>query len=347
MRRVVAGGVATATVAIAVAGAWALRDPAAPATAATTAEQVASAPVERRTLAEEADLDGTLGYDDPEPLQAGGSGVVTALPAEGSTLRRGSVAARIDDAPVVVLYGKLPLYRSLRSGDEGRDVRQLERNLHALGYDADDEITVDTDYTAATARAVKRLEKAYGLERDGVVDPGDVVYLPSARRVGELKAGIGSRAGGTLYTTTARNRVVTIELDARRQALVEPGKKVEIELPDERKLAGRITEVGSVARAEDDGAGGSSTVIDVTVAVDGDLEGLDGSPVEVHVVRTAVEDALAVPVHALLALAGGGYGVELATDHRIVPVELGASADGYVEVRADGLEEGTHVVVAQ
>jgi hypothetical protein len=52
-------------------------------------------------------------------------------------------------------------------------------------------------------------------------------------------------------------------------------------------------------------------------------------------------------VHALLALADGGYGVELAETRRIVPVELGAAADGYVQVQGTGLGERVLVVVAQ
>ena len=54
---------------------------------------------------------------------------------------------------------------------------------------------------------------------------------------------------------------------------------------------------------------------------------------------------LAVPVNALVARRGGGYGVELAGSHRIVPVEAGLFADGYVEVSGGGIREGTRVVV--
>jgi hypothetical protein len=346
MRRVLIGGAAVATALAAGAGAWTMRGPATPATAATAAEQVASAPVERRTLSEVADLDGTMAFADPQPLQPGSQGTVTWLPGEAATLRRGSVAARIDDKPVIALYGGLPVYRQLQSGDKGRDVRQLERNLHALGYDANNEITVDNTFTAATARAVKRLERVYGLEQDGVVGLDEVVYLPGARRVGTHEVDVGAHAGGKLYDTTARSRVVRIELDARKRSLVRRGKEVQIELPDGRLLKGVISKVGRVVRSEDNGAGGTKSVLDVEVAVTGN-PGADGAPVVVHVVSTAVENALAVPVHALLALAGGGYGVELRSGGKIVPVELGASADGFVEVQGTGLAEGALVVVAQ
>ena len=53
-----------------------------------------------------------------------------------------------------------------------------------------------------------------------------------------------------------------------------------------------------------------------------------------------------MPVNALVARRGGGYGVELADSHRIVAVEAGLFADGYVEVSGrGGIREGTRVVV--
>ena len=53
---------------------------------------------------------------------------------------------------------------------------------------------------------------------------------------------------------------------------------------------------------------------------------------------------------ALLALAGGGYGVELADGDgttRLVGVETGVYADGYVQVTGDGIAEGASVVVPE
>jgi hypothetical protein len=54
---------------------------------------------------------------------------------------------------------------------------------------------------------------------------------------------------------------------------------------------------------------------------------------------------LAVPVNALVARRGGGYGVELAGSRRIVPVRAGMFADGYVAVSGGSIREGTRVVV--
>ena len=40
---------------------------------------------------------------------------------------------RVDDRPVVLLCGTVPAYRALHAGVKGRDVRQLNRNLHRRG----------------------------------------------------------------------------------------------------------------------------------------------------------------------------------------------------------------------
>jgi hypothetical protein len=56
---------------------------------------------------------------------------------------------------------------------------------------------------------------------------------------------------------------------------------------------------------------------------------------------------LTVPVAALLALAEGGYGIEVVegTTTRIVAVETAMFADGRVEVTGRGLSEGMKVGV--
>jgi hypothetical protein len=64
----------------------------------------------------------------------------------------------------------------------------------------------------------------------------------------------------------------------------------------------------------------------------------------------SVHHVLAVPISALLALAGGGYGVEVVGPtgrHWLVGVHTGVFAGGSVQVSGRGLGPGTRVVVAQ
>jgi hypothetical protein len=75
-------------------------------------------------------------------------------------------------------------------------------------------------------------------------------------------------------------------------------------------------------------------------------EGLDQAPVDVRAVSEAVENVLAVPVSALLALAEGGYAIELVdgTGTTLVSVDPGFFADGWVEITGD-VQVGDVVVV--
>ena len=66
----------------------------------------------------------------------------------------------------------------MAEGDEGTDVRQLERNLVALGHDPDGDIEVDDEYDWATTAAVRDWQEALGLDETGALEPGQVVFLP-------------------------------------------------------------------------------------------------------------------------------------------------------------------------
>ena len=66
-----------------------------------------------------------------------------------------------------------------------------------------------------------------------------------------------------------------------------------------------------------------------------------------RLVTSTASGVTAVPVEALLALAEGGYAVErrgAGDASELVPVEVGAFADGWVQVTGD-LAEGDDVVV--
>ena len=76
----------------------------------------------------------------------------------------------------------------------------------------------------------------------------------------------------------------------------------------------------------------------------------DQAPVQVTITTGSVQNALIVPVDALLAQADGRYAVEVdgtdGKDH-LVPVTLGLfdDANGTVQVTGSGLQPGQKVVV--
>ncbi|MDP9072204.1 MAG: peptidoglycan-binding protein [Actinomycetota bacterium] len=324
---------------------------------------VATTPVVRRTLVEQTKVEGSLGYAARYRVVNQLQGTFTGLADRGSVVERGQTLYEVDGRPVVLLFGARPAWRRLATGvADGPDVRQLEENLVALGHASADTLTVDDRFTVETTAAIKRWQKALGADQDGVVELGEVVFLPGAARVAdhEVALGSGAQPGSEAMTATSTTRVVTVDLDARRQDLVRVGDAVEVELPDGRRTTGTVSAVGKVATTssggdDGDGSGGSGSggddepTVEVTVALSdpaatGDL---DQAPVDVHVSRGRAENALAVPVNALVALAEGGYAVEVAegTRRRLVAVQTGLFANGMVEVSGTGLAEGTVVVV--
>jgi peptidoglycan hydrolase-like protein with peptidoglycan-binding domain len=312
-----------------------------------------TAAVARRDLRSQEEVDGTLGYGEARAVANRRQGTITALPAEGSVITRGETLYRVDGKPVPLLYGPLPAWRELSVGvDDGPDVRQLEQNLVALGYDPDRAITVDDHFSWATRAAVRRLQEVLGLEETGALGPGDVVWQPGPVRVGTLKASVGDAAGpgSAVLEVTSTARQVTIDLDASRQPYVRVGDRVDLELPGGRSTTGRVVEVGKVATAaQGDGGEEGDPTVEVVVALDQPKAtgSLDQAPVEAAITTEVRKGVLAVPVNALLALAEGGYAVELERDGRreLVGVTTGLFADGQVEVSGGGLRAGDRVVV--
>lgn len=304
--------------------------------------------VERRTLTESEAVSGELGYDGAHTIAASGSGVLTRLPADGSVVRRGQEAYRVNDEPVVLLIGKLPLYRPLSDAvDDGADVAQLERNLAALGYDPG---TVDEDFTASTREAVEDLQEDLGLEETGQVTGDHFLVLPSAVRVGAAKATIGTQLqpGVELYDGTGTARIVTIDLDVSDESLATKGAKAEVTLPGGRSTTATVASVGTVATAgtdESTGMPSGEATVPVTLTLDKpqDLEGLSAAPVTVDLTREVRADVLTVPVTALVALAEGGFAVRR-EGGELVAVEPGLYSDGYVEI-SGGLAEGDRIEV--
>ncbi|WP_041842894.1 hypothetical protein [Actinoplanes friuliensis] len=115
--------------------AWAGR-PAGPQAPADRPVAAGTTPVVRTDLSSAESLPGTLGHGAARPLKGAREGLVTWLPAPGSTVTRGRQLYRVDDQPVPLFYGSLPLFRTLATENTtGRDVHVVATNLKALGYD--------------------------------------------------------------------------------------------------------------------------------------------------------------------------------------------------------------------
>jgi HlyD family secretion protein/Putative peptidoglycan binding domain len=335
-----------------------------------TGAATTSVPVEVRDLVVTDAYEGELGFGDTEPVAAGRSGVVTGVTPVGTTVGVGGVLFDLDLQPTVLLHGEVPAFRELSvDADPGADITQLERALVDLGFG--DGVTVDSEFSDATAEAVEAWEAALGrADPDGVVTLGDVVFAPGDLRVAEVSADTGTQvqSGAEVVQVTATTKVVTLGLTVDQVANVEAGTPVTITLPDDSEAAGKISDVAtepsddaSSDGSSGDGGGGGGGGGDggeetypVTVALDDPTlaEAFDSGTVKVAVERSRTEDATAVPVIALLALREGGYAVQVADDtrpggYRLVPVEVGTIADEWAQVSGDGIEAGVEVLVPE
>lgn len=307
----------------------------------------ATAAVTRQDLTNTKTVSGQLGYG-PQRNVVGQAGTLTWLAGFGTIVERGKPLYKVDEAPVIALYGTVPMYRDLRPGSKGIDVQQLEENLRALGFT---DFDVDSEYTDATARAVKRWQTALWLPKTGKVDRSRVVFVPGAVRIAEGKGQIGGPAAGDVLSYTDVAKVVTADLDAADQSLARVGDKATVQLPGSRTVEATVTVVGTVASAPAPKSGGDpdppKVKVTLTVAEQQSLGTLDGAPVDVILAAEQHKDVLTVPVGALLALTEGGYGVQVvnAAGNRIVPVQTGMFASGRVEVRSPDLTAGMTVGV--
>jgi multidrug efflux pump subunit AcrA (membrane-fusion protein) len=321
---------------------------------ASSPDDTSTATVERRDLVDRDTVQGTLGYADSYTLLAAATGTVTRLRDPGAVVRRGQSLYDIDDAAAAwLLYGSLPAWRDFSpSMSDGEDVRQLERNLRALGYDPDHDMTIDDDWTSATTAAVERFQDDHGMTEDGTLTKGEVVFRPGATRIGEVHATVGQSVapGAQIAQLTSTSREITVDLDATRQGLVHEGDGVTVDLPNGRSTRGRIADVAKVADVP--ASEEAEPTIAVTIVLRGRAShgtGLDQAPVDVGFARERSKNVLAVPVTALLARSGGGFAVEVVADgtRRLLPVDVGTYAEDYVEVSGDGLREGMRVVSAE
>jgi multidrug efflux pump subunit AcrA (membrane-fusion protein) len=322
------------------------------------------ASVTRRSLSTQTQFNGTLGYAGSYTVLAQTHGTLTWLPRVGAVIGNGQVLYRVDQRPVVLLYGSVPAYRDLAEGAtaadvSGADVAQLNHDLVALGYvQRADVDTAWDEFGWATKVGVERLQHHLGVDLTGGLDLGDVVFLSTSARVTLRQAGLGAPATGPVLQASTTERTVSVALDPSLRTKVRTGDRVTITLPDGNTTPGTVMSVGKVATTAppsssgDSGGSGSGPTVPMHIRLThpGAAGSLDQALVEVSVTDQTVHHVLAVPVAALLARAGGGYAVEVVGAdgaHHLVSVRPGLFDDAAlkVQVSGSGLAAGQRVVV--
>jgi hypothetical protein len=282
----------------------------------------------------------------------------TMLPAVGQVVSRGQAIYAISGQPVVLLYGSVVPSRAFVAGmPAGSEVAELNANLDALGYASG---LSDDTFTAATAAAIQVFQAAHGMAVTGALALGAVVFERGPVLVTSVMPAVGADvAPGPVLGISSTVPQVTIQLAAAEQSSVKVGDRVTITLPTNQSTPGVVSTVGTVAKAPSsagDGGGGEggeeggpTIEVDVRPSDVGSIGHLDAAPVTVAITTASVSSALTVPVDALLALAGGGYALEVVEGHahRLEAVSLGLfdDAEGLVQVSGREVAAGQRVVV--
>jgi peptidoglycan hydrolase-like protein with peptidoglycan-binding domain len=342
---------AAATLTVGTAG-WAIWSNSQPQPAATGTPDHTTVQVISGDMVAETRATGRLQYTFTLPVIAGAPGTVTELPVAGATVAPGGVLYRIDTRPVILLRGTAPAWRDFSTDmTRGEDIRQLEANLKSFGFFAGEP---DDRFTWDTAAAVRAWQKSLGVEQTGSVNRSTVLFADQDLRVSALETRVGAQVGeGTpLYSASGTDQTVLVDLKSANRELAVPGTPVTVSLPTGSDVEGTVSTVGDPA--EKPGADGTGTSVVIPVRIDlasqDALSGLALSTVTVRFSSTLQEDALTVPIDALLPLDDETFAVELPRrgadgGRELVPVTVGAFASGNVAISGEGIEIGTDVVV--
>ena len=347
-----------------------------PAQAATASIATGTALVTRTDVQQQTAVTGTLGYAGnysviapAGPAASGGTAgpasMITWLPAVGAVVTRGKPVYAVGGQPVPLFYGSRPAWRDMAPGiTPGRDVRQLQRNLAALGYGSGLELAANGQFGLATELATERWQQAVGLPLTGTVPLGQVAFLPGPLLVSQQLAMVGGPVpnGTPIVQGTSTTPDVQLALDPAMAPTVRRGNRIAVTLPDGSTAPGVITQVSDVAQnpASDSqsqqGPPGSQQppAVPVTARLSRPVHGvLDQAQVQVAITSAEDRGVLAVPITALLAQPGGRFAVVVVSSsagravRRTVPVQAGLFDEiaGVVQVSGPGLAAGQHVAV--
>jgi hypothetical protein len=340
-------GVVAAVAVIGGATAFTTLRPRPRAAAATAEPTLTTTTVRTMDLSDTRTVGGTLGYGSAHAIKGTGSGVLTKLPSTGTKVSRGRILYRVNDQPVVALYGDTPLFRPIgTAGLTGPDVLELRRNLTALGYQSHSRQGAVSD--ASLLDALKRWQKALGRPTPGVLQPSQAVVVSGPGRISAVTAQLGDPVEEPLFSVGSTTKLVTLPMSPTDAGALHTGMAVSITLPNGSEVPGKVSTIspsvtGGGSDADDSGADSAQAKQTVTVIPKKAVTSYDSATVQVRITTTTRKGVLAVPVGALVALHEGGYAVQR-PDGSLIAATTGVFAGGMVQVGGPGIAAGTAVV---
>jgi hypothetical protein len=318
--------------------------------------------VTRGDFVQKLDTSGTLeGTPLPMPVTAARSGVLTWVPAIGTTVTIGQPLFRVDDTPVLLLEGSTPLWRAFSLGmTRGPDVVELESSLLALGFGKQFGLVADGNYTAADAKAVATFARVDGLNLlQGSLPVGSVLFEPGPIVVTGDAAplGVAVSPGTSVLQANGTTRQVVSQIDASQTSGIHVGTSATVTLANgDAPVRASVLSVSSSpsatsgngtppAPSSGQSPGNGQTYITLGLSSQPQALLTEGSTVAVELQLAVLHDVYTVPVTALVAVVGGGYALQvddgLARSH-LIAVSVGDidSVDDVAQVTGPHLAAG-------
>ena len=264
-------------------------------------------------------------------------------------------------------------YESMSESTRAGKKAQYEEDINAQERIQNREAGKESGIDATEALAIENAQKAYdeaiesyneGVNREAELykareelvelkssaisetfSPTNAFASKTSVIVGSYINDIGSAVAlnSPLYNISSTGIEVVFQVDASDQETVSLGDSVQIELPTDERVPTVIKFIDQVVTQTQAGE-----FIEVTLEVlnPEEIEAYDQAPVKVFVTTEVSQNVLYVPVNALLALAEGGYALEVydgeiegdtfvgesGVNTSYVAVEIGVFTDGFVEV---------------
>ncbi|WP_083285909.1 peptidoglycan-binding domain-containing protein [Microbacterium sp. BH-3-3-3] len=272
-------------------------------------------------------------------------GVVTSAPAESTMVAdAGSTLYTVNLRPVVAAVGSVPSFRSIGEGVSGDDVAQLQRMLSALGHYRG---AIDGKAESGTVLAIKRWQKALGVESTGATNAGDIIYLPELpTRIiidkTKIAAGHTLQSAESVISVLPSSPQFVIQATENQAAQIPTGALVRITGPDNSTWEATTSEQKSDPATASFTIELTSTSEDEPICLEDcakiPVDGKSNYPSTVLLVQPV--SGVVVPVASLSSLPDGRIVVETDTGETVTVI-VKQSAQGMAVV--DGVQEGTRV----
>jgi peptidoglycan hydrolase-like protein with peptidoglycan-binding domain len=272
-------------------------------------------------------------------------GTVTSVEVKaGDEVDVGAALYTVDLRPVLAGKGKVPAFRALSSGATGADVSQLQTMLQSLGfYDG----PVDGTFGLGVYWAVQNWQKSLGLIQTGIVELGDVLFLPDlptrvAPDTETLSTGAQLAGGEQVLSTVPSSPTFRIPVTETQASLLPTAARVLITSPKGADWIGfageQTTDESGAINVELKGQDGSAICAKACV----ELPVTGPSLLRSQIITVETVQGLTVPTAALRSRANGSPAVidEAGVEH---PVEILASARGMSVI--EGVKAGLQVRV--